>query len=313
MALDESILEQAARWAVRTGDPAFEDWEDFTLWLEADPRHAQAYDIVCTSVGDAAVELAAEPQGANDDDRDEGSQIVRLTTRRRWFGGAIAASLAAVFAFGFFQMQDGTYVVETEAGETRLVDLPDGGQIALGGGTRLTLDGEDPRFAELERGQALFTITHDEARPFRVNVGEDELVDLGTVFDVRHDGRETTVAVSEGLVSFNPNGPNIRIDPGKALTSAQGSAEYRLFDVPLGQVGEWRQGRLTFQNATLAAVADDLTRATGIPFSAAAGAAARRVSGSVLVAPVKADPRGVGQLLGVAVRQSGKGWVIEGQ
>lgn len=312
MALDESILEQAALWAVRTGDPAFEDWDGFTLWLEADPRHGAAYDVVCAGALDAVDAIAAAPEIANDDDGAAAPLAVPVT-RRRWFGGAIAASMVAMLAVGFFQMQGGTYVVETAPGETRLVDLPDGGQIALGGGTRLTLDHDDPRFAELERGQALFTITHDETQPFRVNVGEDELVDLGTVFDVRHDGRETTVAVSEGLVSFNPKGPDARITPGKALTSAQGSAEYRIFDISLGQVGEWRQGRLNFQNASLAVVADDLTRSTGISFSAAAGAAGRRVSGSVLVAPVKADPRSVGQLLGVAVRQSGQGWVIEGQ
>lgn len=313
MALDESILEQAALWAVRTGDPAFEDWDAFTMWLEADAQHARAYDLVCAGVEDIVQDLGAVPAVANDDEEQTLSPVARPITRRRWFGGAIAASIGVFAAVGFFQTQGGTYVVETAPGETRMVDLADGGHIALGGGTRLMLDHDDPRFAELERGQALFTITHDEKRPFRVNVGEDELVDLGTVFDVRHDGRETTVAVSEGLVSFNPKGPDVRINPGKALTSAQGSAEYQLFDVSLGQVGEWRQGRLTFQNASLAVVADDLGRATGISFSVAPGAATRRVSGSVLVAPVKADPRSVGQLLGVAVRQSGEGWVIEGQ
>ena len=39
MAHDARIEEQAAAWAVRTGDPAFEDWEGFTLWLERDPAH----------------------------------------------------------------------------------------------------------------------------------------------------------------------------------------------------------------------------------------------------------------------------------
>ena len=34
MALDETIREQAVAWAVQTGDPAFEGWDEFTRWLE---------------------------------------------------------------------------------------------------------------------------------------------------------------------------------------------------------------------------------------------------------------------------------------
>ncbi len=33
MALDDRILDQAAAWAARTGDPSFEDWDGFTAWL----------------------------------------------------------------------------------------------------------------------------------------------------------------------------------------------------------------------------------------------------------------------------------------
>ncbi len=34
MQVDDTIREQAASWAAATGDPAFEDWDAFTLWLE---------------------------------------------------------------------------------------------------------------------------------------------------------------------------------------------------------------------------------------------------------------------------------------
>ena len=73
MALDETIREQAAAWAVRTGDAAFEDWEAFTLWLEQDSAHARAYDEVMASVIDAteALDLGEDrrglPGGAVDD------------------------------------------------------------------------------------------------------------------------------------------------------------------------------------------------------------------------------------------------------
>ena len=30
---NETVREQAIAWAVRTGDPAFDDWEAFTRWV----------------------------------------------------------------------------------------------------------------------------------------------------------------------------------------------------------------------------------------------------------------------------------------
>lgn len=320
MAFDDRILDQAAAWAARAADPSFEDWEGLTAWLEADPAHAEAYDLVTVAVADAADALHAAPAQApvvaqppaNDvaanDDANDGHRSRLL--RRRWIGGALAASLAALGAVGLWQAQNGTYVVETAPGETRMIALEDGTSVMLAGGSRIELDRGDARFAELEAGQALFTVSHDEANPFRVDVGEDEFVDLGTVFDVKLNGSVTTVAVSEGAVAFNPRKQNVRIDPGYVLTSDAASARYTLGTIATAQVGEWREGRLTFQNETLGAVAQDLGRATGLAITAAPGAAQRRVSGSLLIEPVRNDPASLGPLLGVGVSKAGEGWVI---
>lgn len=313
MALDDQILEQAAAWAVRTGDPAFEDWEDFTLWLEGDAAHADAYALVTARVADAVDALPpapVEPQYiAHNDDEPSG------LTRRRWFGGAIAAVLTLTVGIGLWQQGSGPYEVETAPGETQIIKLADGGSITVSGGSRIVLDRKNnPTFATLEDGQALFTIRHDDDTPFRVAVGENELVDIGTVFDVRFSEGLTSVAVSEGAVMFNPRTQNVRVDPGYRLSSEKGSNAYSMSALPLEQVGEWSQGRLTFQDATLGSVASDLSRATGVPFQVAAGASRRRVSGSLLTEPVRADPASVGALLGVAVRQqennNAAAWVI---
>ena len=34
----------AQRWAIRVGDPAFDDWEALGKWLDADPAHLAAYE-----------------------------------------------------------------------------------------------------------------------------------------------------------------------------------------------------------------------------------------------------------------------------
>ena len=303
---DDTIREQALAWAVRTGDPAFDDWDGFTDWLEADPAHAAAYDAIAAAVEDGAEAEGARPLADNDfeDPQERGFS-------RRWFGGAMVAGLAALVAFGMWQAEGGPTTYSTAPGETRLIALDDGGSIELAGGSQLVLGEEGDHFARLEDGQALFTLHHDSDEPFTVAIGEDRLVDIGTVFDVRSGDGQLSVAVSQGAVLFNPAGQNVRINPGQVLTSAAGSTDYSVSSVPPEMIGEWRDGRLTFQQASLSRVATDLSRATGIDYTAAPGNETQSVSGSVMIAPLKDDPQAIGALLGISVCKGKTGWVLD--
>lgn len=305
MANKDVIRDEALGWAVRAGDPAFTDWEAFTLWLEADPAHARAYDDIAASVADAA-ELVAASAPANDD----ASSAEPPRRRRPWLASAIAASLAVVAGFWAFQgQQRDLYTVETTLGETRRVTLDADTRIELAGGTAVEFDRKDKRYARLEHGQALFTVRHDAAHPFEVAVGEERLVDIGTVFDVRRDAQGLSVAVSEGAVQFDPDGADVRVSPGEVLRRLAGTSEYTLARLPAEQVGEWREGRLTFEGATLDDVAAQLKRTTGIEYVAASGGSGA-VSGSILVAPLRKDPGSIGPLLGLSVRSENGRWVI---
>ena len=300
MQADDQMREAAAGWAVRVSDPAFADWDAFTAWLEADPRHAAAYDAVVLAVDDAAAALALVPAVANDD-----VPVPAAWTRRRWIGGAMAAALVGVLVFTLWGGGSQTY--QTAPGETQLVELADGSTIMLAGGTSLELTGE--RTVDLAHGQALFTVVHDDAAPFVVTAGADRLVDIGTVFDVKLGRAGLELGVSEGAVVFNPDNQDLRVDAGNRLVSPVGG---RAVVAPIDPalVGEWREGRLTFDLATLDTVAEDLTRATGIAFAANG---VGTVSGSLLVAPVAEDPRVLEELLGVRVRRSGDGWELAGR
>ncbi len=303
MRQDERMTDEAIAWAVRTGDPSFEDWDGFTAWLEADPAHARAYDRAVTAVMDAAEEGFVAP--ANDDVPEQAPD------RGGWRWLALAASVVLVAMLGFIQLRDTSYVVETAAGETRTVALADGSDVTLGGAARIVLDQDDPRIATLEQGRALFSVRHDDADPFVVNVGEHTLVDAGTVFDVARIADTTSVAVSEGVVLVNPERKLARLEPGDTLSVTDGSDAYRLGTAPVARIGEWRDGRLTFDDATLGEIAHELSSSTGIAFTAAPAVAERRVTGSVALAPVEQNPQAIGPLFGVAVRREGDSWIID--
>lgn len=301
---DQRIHEAALRWATLTGDPDFADWDGFTAWLEADVAHAAAYDEVQFALGDADAVLAQmpapvpEPLAAND------NPIGWFSGRRAWLGGAVAAALVlALTSVLWFGPQTGA-LYTTAPGETRLIALDDGSTVQLAGGSRLAVLGD--RAARLEAGQALLTIRHDAADPFVLTAGADRLVDAGTVFDVRLAGDVVDLAVAEGAVIVNPQGQALRVDAGERAVRRDG--RYRLTAIDDSAVGEWSRGRITFDNASLAEIAAELSRATGTRFASAD--TDTRLSGSIALDDVRANPRALGPILGLSVTQDGGGWTI---
>lgn len=307
---DQHIREEALRWAALTADPDFGDWEAFTVWLEQDSSHASAYDAVQFALDEAATLLVApptesepQPEAANDNPPE-----TLAGGRWAWFGTAIAASLALVASFLLWSGSGGETLYATAPGETRLIALDDGSTVQLAGDSRIAIPGDGARQARLEEGQALFTIRHDKSDPFVLTVGSERLVDAGTVFDVRMNPGGLDLAVSEGAVIVNPQAQGIRVNAGHKAVLVQN--KYSVSAIDAAEVGEWARGRITFRDAGVADIAADLTRATGIAMTADSGSGAVRLSGSIAIDQVRADPRVLEPILGIAVRQDGKGWVL---
>lgn len=304
MTTDPPIRDAALGWAMALSDPDFADWDGFTAWLEADSAHAAAYDAVQCALEDADAALAAlpepepEPVAAND------NPPGWFASRRGWLGGAVAASLALALTSVLWLGPQSGALHQTAPGETELIALSDGSTVELAGGSRLVVEGE--RAARLEAGQALFTIRHDEANPFVLVAGGERLVDAGTVFDVRLAGETLDVAVSEGAVIVAPHGKAIRLDAGERAVREAG--RFRVAQVDPQAVGEWSRGRISFEAASLAEIAAELTRATGTTFTSTD--TATRLSGSIATDAVRADPRALEPLLGVRLIRQGEAWAI---
>lgn len=302
--LSEDVHAQAIDWHIRLrhGDGAV--WEAFTLWLEVDAAHAAAYDVV--EAADDAVLPQLPPVRA--------PRVVQPAIRPRrwavWGGAALAASIAAGFVFAP-QLASQRYDIATRPGEQRVVSLDATTQIVMNGLTRLTLDRRDARFASLAAGEALFLVRHDAAAPFRVEVGDNRIVDVGTVFNVVRQGGEVRIAVAEGSVIYNPDGEAVAVLAGQSLIDPAGTPRIVLANTDARQVGGWRQGRLSYAAEPMTRVAADLARALGLKIDVAPQLGERRFSGTlVLDRSGSAQLARISRVLQVDLRRADKGWTM---
>ncbi|WP_066521453.1 FecR family protein [Sphingobium cloacae] len=304
------IHEDALLWVIRTRDPEFVDWEGFTAWLEVDPAHAAAYDALMARDAGLDAIIPADPVHMPAPANDAGDPAGRRWRPMRWIGGgAMAAALVAAVSLGVMNRSD-IYTVTTAPGETRSIALDDGTKIDVNGGTTLRLDRKNLRFAALDKGEAAFTVRHDEANPFRVTVGDDLFEDAGTVFNIVRSEASTRIGVSEGKVIYNPRAEAIALPAGRALTDD--ASGVKVMNIAPEAVASWRSGRLVYANAPIGEVGEDIARSIGVRLSATPGAAAMRFTGTIAL---DKDPArffaGAAPLMGLTAVRQGDGWLLK--
>ncbi|TXC69157.1 iron dicitrate transport regulator FecR [Sphingorhabdus soli] len=307
MSDDREIDEIAMTWALQTQDPEFEAWDSFTDWLELDPRHGRAYDEICFSI-DRAARLVGAAAPANDDVQESYSPP-RRDTRRGVLAMVVAASIGvAVIGLTMWPMSQTDrvlYSFATKPGVVRTVNLPSGSVVQLAGGSTINLDRNDPRFARLDEGRALFSVEHDPDAPFIVEVGDDRLQDIGTVFEIGKTPLGLDLRVSEGAVVLNPAAEAVDVRKGQRLVKKRDTISVRR---SLPNDGEWLSGQLTFRDTSLITVAARLSQASGLDFTVDPSARGQRVSGSVAIEPIALHPETLGLLLGVKATKTGGSW-----
>jgi transmembrane sensor len=298
---------RAIDWVIRQRDPAFDDWDAFADWLAQDAGHAPLYDALATLDEDLkALPPEVRPSVVINPDRQ------RRPSRRAWFGGAIAAALVAAVTLPNLSLFADPNRIETAAGEHRTIALADGSKIEINGSSVVTLDKERPRFARLESGEAMFHVVHREDDPFVVEAGGSRIVDLGTAFNVVRRDRRTSVAVSEGVVLYNPDRDKVRVEAGQAIDAGDSDTRppsVRAIDVT--NVGGWRSGLLVYNGAPLTVVAEDLKRTAGIDITIAPGAADQSFRGALIIDKDRSRTvTDLAALSGTTARRQGDGWVL---
>jgi transmembrane sensor len=295
--------EAALGWLVRTNDPEFEAWDEFTAWLETDKANADAYHALAAS----EAEMLRRVEAATPARAPARKSVLRPYA---WGSGlaAVAAMLAVIAMPRFAPVE-----YQTQPGEIRAVSLGGRDQLVMNGGTKLAVGGWFKRSVRLEQGQVLVALREPGRSNVAVLSGDLKLIDVGTVFEVARDGRDTRVIVSEGAVLADPDGARLAIDAGERLDTTDGANVLQAAPAEAASVGSFRRGQLTYVDEPITHVVADLRRSTGLDISAAEAIRARRFTGTLSVAEVKRDPRSLGALLGLSIEPSGSGWELQGR
>jgi transmembrane sensor len=225
-------------------------------------------------------------------------------------------------------------VYATSIGEQRTCKLNDGSVMVLNTDTQVQVDfSKAVREVRLVKGEALFMVEHDAARPFVVVTGNAKVRAVGTEFNVRQRGDDTTdVAVVEGIVQVSTDNMNASgatpsntstqpvvapSTPATALRLAAGEnarVSGRTMKVSakrnVADVLAWRQRRLTFDDTSLADVAAEFNRYNHSQIRVEGAARDILMTGifdadhpqAIILFAQKND--------GLAVQQDGNNWVI---
>lgn len=304
--MSAEIDEAAARWHMAQADDDM-DWAAFADWLEADPRHRQAYDAI--ALLDARIDAArptlvrlVPPQPAS---------MPRRYPRMAALGAIAAVLIVAIaIAVGLMRSPPGQnpemVAYRAPTGQSRDVRLADGSVATLAPGSVLRVASSRDVAMTLD-GNAFFDVRHDPAHPLLVRAGAYEIRDVGTRFEVSASNGMVRVAVAEGRVAVRSPDVvgEVEIGAGNALvlTGTGGRGDMR--PVRAQSIGAWRKGSLVYDQVPLAMVVADIARSTGRPVTVDSAAAGRRFSG--VIAPGNRDHMvaALGELTGLKARTDG--------
>ena len=189
--------EEAARWVVRldAGALSEEEQREFDAWLEAAPHHRGAL-IRARAAWVDLDRIGALAGGSTT------TEPTAVTDRRRWLLAAGIAGLA-ILGTSWLALHIDRDVYESGIGEIRRVTLADGSSMLLNTASKAVVLFDDAtREIRLERGEALFHVRKDAARPFIVRTVNLTIRAVGTAFAVRVDEAQVDVTVTEGVVEI---------------------------------------------------------------------------------------------------------------
>lgn len=294
----DELEEMAADWIARKNGAGWGAAEEKTLhaWLAADIRHARAFEAMETSWA-----LLNEPRA------DGGADAIWARTarpsRNRKVQAWTAASLAAAagLTLAFFFLPATPPLPKSPAASVALRPdvrtLPDGSTVELNLGAEIAVAfTAGKRSVQLIRGEALFAVAKNPARPFVVTAGNVEVRAVGTAFSVRRDSQHVNVLVTEGRVAVErsetaasaeataaPGTEPVFLEVGRQVAVPIGAPEVAPLQIravsndELAAALAWRDKRIEFTDTPLSVAVMLFNRQNRVQISIANEALFRRL------------------------------------
>ena len=263
--LDTRAAAEAAVWLARLqGDARTPEREAaFREWLRADPAHQKAFE--------RATDIWAElPQMSEPRRSAPATATVRKPTQRApLYAMAAVLLVAAAVATLLWVLRPAAY--STRIGEQKVATLEDGSRIALNTDSSVEVRySKRERLVQLDRGEAMFEVAHNVARPFLVRAGDKQIRAVGTSFVVRRDGDTVTVTLLHGKVAVTdaratqagPGPAPTYLNPGDRLR-AVAEAPVRIDTQPAEAATAWRRGQAFFSDTPLSDAVAEMNRYGG--------------------------------------------------
>ncbi|MES5099084.1 FecR family protein [Agrobacterium sp. BA1120] len=244
---DDGLADEAALWVARmqSSDATEADHSAFQQWLASHPSHPSAYDEMKSLWGDMRdvhILLPVDRKGLGS------GRAVAIT-----LGVICLLGLAALLfqQIGVVDRLQADYY--TAVGETRVVTLGDGTQVALNtdAAIQIRYTARERRIVLL-RGEAFFDVTKNPQRPFIVDSDGLTAKALGTHYSVRAENGSLPqeVQVEEGQVEVATQAGAALLGAGDVVTrDIDGKLLRSKQDVANNTA--WREGKLVFSGQPL--------------------------------------------------------------
>lgn len=291
------LNQQASAWVEILQRGRKEDCDAFIQWLTESPRHVRDYMLMETLDAELAqLDTAALRELRITESAAQGvialpqrftaapasNRKVRTLRRKFWIAGVAATLLLIVGAGWLVQQQLGWTEFHTARGEQRSIELRDGSLVHLNTVSRVRVKFRDHgRDIQLLKGEAIFKVRRDAARPFRVYTDHAVVEAIGTQFEVANRQENTVVAVIEGRVRVQLEDGAAQAASGSAATAddvnggdlmagdrmrIHRSGAIERHGLPsVADAVAWRQRRLVFHQETLGHIAAEFNRYNRAP------------------------------------------------
>lgn len=278
----DKLREVAIGWFIQLKDADADDplRSKFEQWLMANVAHQQAYADVANvwASFDSPHDLAKLADTADQD------AFFQKSVQSKKIKNAIAGAVAAVaisvggwLAFQTWQAQPVMQMVaQVAVGQVQSQRLQDGTLMTMNTGTDIEVTYyRDRRLVTLKRGEAIFEVARDEARPFIIDSGKAKITVLGTRFAVNRLTKLVRVSVDHGTVKVEPQHAGdatqtnaLILHDGEVAEVKQDATKPVRSHHQASDAFAFEKGMVVFEQADLDEIAETLSRYRKLPLVA---------------------------------------------